>query len=262
VKEQLVSADIRQPTDRPTPAAFDALYRGDFDTFTPATRPADTAQCTEFRFDRVPWDIGEVQPAVRRLEADGEIASEVLDIGCGPGENALFLVDRGYRVCGLDSAPAAIDIARERARQRGLERAVEFDVADATALTGYSDRFTTVIDSALYHCFPEDQRHGYVAALHGACRPHARLHLVCFSDQVPDEFPGPFRITEDNLRGTLGDAGWRVRRLDPATYTTAFTRADIAQQPASSLAAVVAALDFDSRDRLLAPAWLATAERA
>ncbi|MFE3289922.1 class I SAM-dependent methyltransferase [Rhodococcus sp. NPDC059234] len=257
-----MSTDVPESPDQPSPAAFDALYRGDFDTFKRVVQRAGDAQHTEFAFDRVPWDIGEAQPAVRNLEADGQFTSEVLDIGCGPGENALFLTDRGYRVCGLDAAPAAIGIARERARQRGLERAVELDVADATALTGYTDRFTTVIDSALYHCFPEDQRHGYAAALHGACRPHARLHLVCFSDQVPDEFPGPFRITEDNLRGTLGDAGWLVRRLERTTYTTAITRADLAQQPTSALAAVATELDFDSHDRLLAPAWLATAERS
>lgn len=256
-----MSAEVPLP-EQPSPAAFDALYRGDFETFRRAAPPSDTARYTEFQFDRVPWDIGEAQPVVRDLEADGQIASEVLDIGCGPGENAIFLAGRGYQVCGLDAAPAAIGIARERARQRGLGEAVVFDVADATTLTDYTDRFTTVVDSALYHCFPEDQRHGYVAALHRAARPHARLHVVCFSDRVPDEFPGPFRISEDNLRGTLADAGWVVRRLEAATYTTAFTRADLAQQPTSALAAVASGLGFDSDDRLLAPAWLATADRS
>ncbi|QBJ96819.1 class I SAM-dependent methyltransferase [Rhodococcus sp. ABRD24] len=257
-----MSADVPQSPDQPTPAAFDALYRGDFNTFRRDAQPSGTTQYTEFEFDRVPWDIGEAQPVVRNLEADGQFTSEVLDIGSGPGENANFLAERGYHVCGLDAAPAAIDIARERARERGLDQSVDFDVADATDLTGYADRFTTVIDSALYHCFPEDQRHGYVAAVHRACRPHARMHVVCFSDQVPDEFPGPFRIGEDNLRGTLADAGWIVRRLERTTYTTAFTRADLMQQPTSSLTAIVSTLGFDSQDRLLAPAWLATAERS
>ncbi len=34
-----------------------------------------------FTFDRVPWDIGEAQPAVRALESSGQFAREVLDIG-------------------------------------------------------------------------------------------------------------------------------------------------------------------------------------
>ncbi len=256
-----MNADVPEPSVPPNPADFDAVYRGDFEALARDRQANSTGQPPAFQIDRVPWDIGEAQPVVRSLEADGEITDEVLDIGCGPGENALFLAEHGYRVCGLDAAPAAIDIARERARSRGLEGAVDFAVADATELTGYTDRFTTVVDSALYHCFPEDQRPRYAAAVYRACVPHARLHLVCFSDDVPEEFPGPFRISEENLRDTLGGAGWVIHRLERTTYTTAVTRSDIARQDASPLAAVAARLDFDAHDRLLAPAWLATAER-
>lgn len=256
-----MNADVPQPPTPPRPADFDALYRGDFDALNQNPQPTETVQHPGFQIEKVPWDIGEAQPVVRALEADGQITGEVLDIGCGPGENALFLAERGYRVCGLDAAPAAIDIARDRARSRGLEGTVDFAVADATELTDYADRFTTVIDSALYHCFPEDERRRYAAAVYRACVPHARLHLVCFSDQVPEEFPGPYRISEDNLRETLDGAGWAIRRLERTTYTTAVTRSDIARQDDSPLAAVAARLGFDARDRLLAPAWLATAER-
>ncbi|MGF7123242.1 MULTISPECIES: class I SAM-dependent methyltransferase [unclassified Rhodococcus (in: high G+C Gram-positive bacteria)] len=257
-----MNANAPQPPTPPGPADFDALYRGDFDALNQNPQPTETAQHPGFQLDKVPWDIGEAQPVIRNLEADGQIASEVLDIGCGPGENTIFLADRGYRVCGLDAAPAAIDIARERARLRGLEKAVHFDVADALTLTGYTDRFTTAIDSALYHCFDEDTRHRYVAALHRACRPGARLHLLCFSDLVPDEFPGPFRISEGNLRDTLAGAGWAIRRLERTTYTTAMTRGDMAGQADAPLAAVADRLGYDAQDRLLAPAWLATAVRA
>ncbi|HZP89453.1 MAG TPA: hypothetical protein VFC04_00470, partial [Actinomycetota bacterium] len=42
------------------------------------------------------WDIGRPQPAVVRLEEAGEITGSVIDLGCGTGENALFLASRGH----------------------------------------------------------------------------------------------------------------------------------------------------------------------
>lgn len=109
------------PSTPPNTAGFDAIYRGDYRTFTqPGTGPG-----TGFELDRVPWDIGEAQSVVRDLEAAGAISSEVLDIGCGPGDNALYLAERQYRVCALDGAPAAIEIARRRAKTRQLSGTME-----------------------------------------------------------------------------------------------------------------------------------------
>ena len=38
---------------------------------------------------RVPWDIGEPQPVVMALADAGAFTGDVLDIGCGLGENAI-----------------------------------------------------------------------------------------------------------------------------------------------------------------------------
>src|SRR5262245_38183326 len=42
-----------------------------------------------------PWDIGRPQPAVVRLAAAGGFAGEVLDAGCGTGENTLHIASLG-----------------------------------------------------------------------------------------------------------------------------------------------------------------------
>lgn len=115
----------------------------------------------------VPWDIGEAQPAVVEMEREGRFRGEILDVGCGPGDNAVFLAGLGYRVTAVDAASTAVEQARQRAR--GLD--VEFAVADATSLSGYEGRFDTVLDSALYHTLDERGRLRYVAALHRATSP-------------------------------------------------------------------------------------------
>jgi SAM-dependent methyltransferase len=201
---------------RPNPEAFDKLYRGEaaFDGGPPPTG--------------IPWDIHEAQPRLMELEALGGISGEVLDIGCGLGDNAIYLASRGHSVTGLDGSPTAIEEARRRASAAGVT--VTFDVADATDLSGYESRFDTVVDSALYHCLDDDGRQAYIAALYRATRPGARLHLWCFSDGNVNGLIAPMgHVPESNLRDVLTANGWRIDFLGPTTYlgnTAGFRSAD------------------------------------
>src|SRR4029450_5357771 len=98
-----------------------------------------------------PWDIGRPQPAVVRLAAKGGFAEPVLDAGCGSGENALHIAARGLSVLGVDVAETALATARERADQRGIK--AQFEVADALQLERLGRKFSTVLDSGLFHSF-------------------------------------------------------------------------------------------------------------
>ena len=59
---------------------------------------------------------------------------------------------------------------------------VNFEVADATKLEGVENRFDTVIDSAFYHVFFEDEetQQQYLQALRRATKPGARLFMFEF----------------------------------------------------------------------------------
>ena len=92
-------------------------------------------------------------------------------LGTGPGHNAIYYAGKGFPTTGIDSSPAAIERAKANAERAGVS--VNFQVADATKLEGLENRFNTVIDSAFYHVFFEDEetQRRYLQALRRATKP-------------------------------------------------------------------------------------------
>ncbi|HSD21141.1 MAG TPA: class I SAM-dependent methyltransferase [Anaeromyxobacter sp.] len=161
-----------------------------------------------------PWDIGRPQPEIVKLAEEGEVKGTVLDVGCGTGENALYLASLGRRVVGVDGSPAAIARAREKAAERGLP--VAFHVADALHLRRLHLRVETVIDCGLFHVFSDEERRPYAESLTEVLSPGATLHVLCFSDEEPPG-PGPRRISEYDLRAAFRSL-FALVRIRPARF--------------------------------------------
>ncbi|WP_052517687.1 class I SAM-dependent methyltransferase [Archangium violaceum] len=155
-----------------------------------------------------PWDIRRPQRAIVELWEAGEIRGDVLDVGCGFAENALFLAAQGLRVSGMDMMEPAINRAREQARERGLE--VDLRVGNALRLTELGRRFDTIIDSALLHVFEPADRPTFAASLASALNPGGRYHALYFRE-------GPRAISPEALRAAFG-SGWRVLSLRETHY--------------------------------------------
>jgi len=75
----------------------------------------------------------------------------VLEYGCGTGSCAFDLARRGAAVAGIDIAPVAIELARERAAAEGLAGQVSFQVMDAESLEFSAGRFDLVCGSGILH---------------------------------------------------------------------------------------------------------------
>ncbi len=156
-----------------------------------------------------PWDIGRPQPAVLRLADAGALTGALLDAGCGTGEHTILAARRGAQALGIDISQRAIEIARRKADERGVETI--FQVLDALRLDALGESFETILDSGLFHVFDDAARPRYVTALHVVLRPGGHLHLMCFSDRQPGDW-GPRRVTEGDLRAAFG-SGWQIDSL-------------------------------------------------
>ncbi|WP_227378912.1 class I SAM-dependent methyltransferase [Haladaptatus halobius] len=163
-----------------------------------------------------PWDIGRPQSAVRSLFETQSFEGPILDIGCGTGENALFLASQGYSVLGIDASPRAIEKAREKAQTSNAAGRVRFRIQNALSLDELDEEFGVVLDCGLFHVFDDENRQTYVASLGNVVTPNGHVVVLCFSDREPGEW-GPRRISEAELRTAFID-GWAVETIEPARF--------------------------------------------
>jgi cyclopropane fatty-acyl-phospholipid synthase-like methyltransferase len=158
------------------------------------------------------WDIGRPQPAFDHLAAAGDLVGRVLDVGCGTGEHALMAASLGHGAVGVDLSVRAIELARTKATERGLD--VRFVVADALGLVALNEQFDTVLDCGLFHVLDDDERERYVGSLAEAIPPGGRYHMLCFSDRQPGDW-GPRRVTQDEIRVAFS-VGWDIESIESA----------------------------------------------
>jgi len=168
---------------------------------------------------RPPWDIGRPQIEFKRMAEAREITGRVLDVGCGTGENALYIASLGHKVSGIDISPLAIRRAEVKARERGLD--VQFEVWDALEMDRLRRRFDAVVDSGLFHIFTDEERPRFVKGLRAVLFPGGTYQMLCFSESEPKSWGGPRRVSRAEIRQTFGP-GWRINHIREAVFETNF----------------------------------------
>jgi SAM-dependent methyltransferase len=166
------------------------------------------------------WELGGPSPALAAwLEAGGAFPAgearrpaRVAVPGCGRGHDARLLARLGYRVWGVDFAPAAIAEAAALAQAEALP--LELELRDVFTL--HRDRAAFFDGVWEYTCFcaiDPARREEYVAALHAALRPGGLL-LACFYPLRDGGDGPPFPVARDEIERLLA-AGFDVRAAGP-----------------------------------------------
>jgi len=147
----------------------------------------------ELPLGRIPWNI-EVPPSqlVELVETRKIKPCKVIDLGCGTGNYAAYLASRGFEVTGVDFSEKAIEYAREKAREKGLE--CNFLVANVFDLN-MKEEFDFAYDWELLHHIMPEERVRYVEVVHRFLKARGGYLSVCFNERSPEWGGGKYRIT-------------------------------------------------------------------
>jgi 2-polyprenyl-3-methyl-5-hydroxy-6-metoxy-1,4-benzoquinol methylase len=97
-----------------------------------------------YRYFKVPWDIGPRKELVELVESGRIQPGRAVDLGSGTGSNCVFLAERGFEVTGVDFAPGAIELGRNRAAEAGVT--VNFVQDDLTNLRHTNGTYDLLVD--------------------------------------------------------------------------------------------------------------------
>jgi SAM-dependent methyltransferase len=132
---------------------------------------------------REDWDLRYSQPDLLwsatpnrfLVKEAAELApGRALDLACGEGRNALWLAERGWTVTGVDYSAVAIEKARRRARDEGVE--VDFVCADLLGYQPSPSAYDLVL--VLYLQLPSPDRRLVLSRAAGAVATGGTFLLV------------------------------------------------------------------------------------
>ncbi len=165
-----------------------------------------------YKFGKPPWIIDGAQPDLIAVVEKGDVRGPtILDVGCGNGDNAIYLAKCGFDVTGVDFSTKAIEIAKQKTSEAGVD--VTFIALDALKIGTLNKKFDTIIDFGLFHNITGNARERYVLALSGACVSNGQFIMSCVGDQAgeyevyPNRYPKP--MSQDEIRVAFAEC-WKI----------------------------------------------------
>ncbi len=153
-----------------------------------------------YRCARPPWETGRPSSELRRvLSANRVQPCPAIELGCGTGQNALWLAEQGFDVLAVDVSPLAIQRAREQPVRTGARaRFLAADLLDFWQLRG---PYRFFFDRGCYHSLHPYGTDGYLRTLDQVLEPGALgLLLAGNADEPEEEFVGPPVLEEREIR--------------------------------------------------------------
>lgn len=142
---------------------------------------------------------------------NGLLPKRVLEIGCGPGRNAIYLAKKGCAVDAIDISQNALSWARERA----ISENVDINLYHSSLFEFEVERHTYdfIYDCGLFHHLAPHRRLSYVETIKKALKVGGHFGLVCFNTNGASETLDWDVYAQRSMNGGIGYSEDRLKRL-------------------------------------------------
>ncbi len=146
-----------------------------------------------------PWDTGRPSSELQRILREHEIPrGRALELGCGTGANAVLLAQQGFDVTAVDVSPLAIEQARVKAAEAGVD--VALLAADLLKLPDVGPPFPFVFDRGVYHAVRRESLAGFLDTLSRVTAPGGMyLTLAGNANEIRPGERGPPRVSVEDI---------------------------------------------------------------
>lgn len=156
--------------------------------------------------DQVPWATLKPNPRLREWldqHKSHQDKGKAIVVGCGLGDDAQLLAERGYEVTAFDISDSAIQWCQER-----FPQGITFQVADLFALpSGWIGAFDLVFESITVQALPLNVRQEAIAQICQLVKPEGRILVATYlrpTSEPPEGPPWPLTLEELSEFETLG----------------------------------------------------------
>ncbi len=147
-----------------------------------AKEPKEPFWETVYRDPGAPGLFGAASDEIRQLLPKLAPESAVLDLGCGDGRNALFLLEQGMAVTAVDISQSAI--AKLRSKGAVYKDRLRTDVLDARDYVP-EHQFDLIIAHGILHLLPRPDWSRLIQRLKEATKPEGFNVVAVFTDSLP-----------------------------------------------------------------------------
>jgi len=164
--------------------------------------------------EKMPWYEKNLDADLaQEIKSKNLQSGKFLDLGTGPGTQAIRLKELGFDVIGTDISEHAIEKAKK------ISKNVNFVIDDIMNSKLPENEFNFILDRGCFHVFEPELRANYVKQIKKILSDDGILFLKCMSIEekdLPDD-KGPHKFSNDEIIDVFSN-DFEIHSIKPTVY--------------------------------------------